>query len=198
MAARRDPASTATYASLGRRLRAQRLARQWTSDQVAARLRLPAAIVEAMERDDHASLGATFFARSRLLAYAGLVDVPVAAVEAQFANTLYDSPGAPDPVSGSRAMRLVRRSVGSGIQLALAGLAAFAIAAVIAHGHAGIAAPARVQHPAMAAGRGGEAALAHLDVTRDSAYAVQDDPAAGANAARFELSSARKPAPVKH
>ncbi|HET6604187.1 MAG TPA: RodZ domain-containing protein [Xanthomonadaceae bacterium] len=68
--------------SLGRRLRAARLARDLGVAEAAARLRLPVALVEAMEADDHARLGAWVYARGYLISYASLVGVPVVAVDA--------------------------------------------------------------------------------------------------------------------
>lgn len=75
---RRD---TATGESLGLRLRAARESMGLGVAEAGERLKVPVAIVEAMERDDHARLGAAVFARGHLGCYARLVGVPTALVE---------------------------------------------------------------------------------------------------------------------
>lgn len=77
--------ATATGESLGTRLRAAREAMGLGVAEAGERLKVPVAIVEAMERDDHARLGAAVFARGHLCCYARLVGVPTALVESALA-----------------------------------------------------------------------------------------------------------------
>src|SRR5207237_114048 len=115
-----DFSSTATYASLGRRLRARRVARCMGIAEVAVELRVPMAIVEAMENDDHAQLGAVVFARERLIGYARLVGVPVEAVEAQFAHAFFEPPPPVEESRSSRLESLLRHLARPGMQGAIA------------------------------------------------------------------------------
>ena len=96
------PASTA---SIGQRLRVARTTQGLSIADAAERLKLPAVIVEAMERDDRAVLGAAVFARGRLGNYARLVGLPQAIVDAQFTSGTV----APPPlVSSARDTRFER------------------------------------------------------------------------------------------
>jgi cytoskeleton protein RodZ len=63
---------------LGTRLRAAREKAGLTTEQVGAQLRLPVAIVEAMEREDWARLGAPVYIRSYLGSYLRLLGLPAA------------------------------------------------------------------------------------------------------------------------
>ncbi len=54
---------------------------QWSVAEVAGRLKLPVAIIEAIERDDLERLGASVYARGYLVSYARLVSVPVVVVD---------------------------------------------------------------------------------------------------------------------
>jgi cytoskeleton protein RodZ len=67
--------------SLGLQLKHAREALGVSVIEVGERMRLPVAIIEAMERDDFERLGAPVYARSHLTGYARLLGVPVAAVE---------------------------------------------------------------------------------------------------------------------
>jgi cytoskeleton protein RodZ len=77
---------------LGLRLRKGREAMGLSPAEAGERLKLPVAIVEAMERDDHARLGAAVFARGHLGCYARMVGVPQVLVESALA------PEAPPPL----------------------------------------------------------------------------------------------------
>ena len=77
-----DSPPASAPSSLGQRLLSQRLAQQQNVDEVAAQLKLRAAIFEAMERDDQAMLGAVEFPRGRLGSHARLVGDPQSAVDA--------------------------------------------------------------------------------------------------------------------
>ncbi len=104
-----DPTSffvaSAAAESLGQRLRVARTAQGMTVEEAAARLKLPAAIVEAMEADDHAVLGAPVYARGRLGNYARLLGLPASLVDVRFASGTV----APPPlVSAARDTRFER------------------------------------------------------------------------------------------
>jgi cytoskeleton protein RodZ len=66
--------------TLGLRLRRAREARQWSAAQVAERLHMPVAIVEAMEREDMDRLGAPIYVRGNYSSYVRLLDLPQALV----------------------------------------------------------------------------------------------------------------------
>lgn len=87
--------------SLGLRLRRAREARGMTLAEAGERLKLPSAIIDAMERDDHARLGAAVFARGHLSGYARLVGVP---------QVLVESALAPEPLPPLRTTARVTRS----------------------------------------------------------------------------------------
>ena len=65
----------------GLRLRQAREAAGWTIAQVAERLKLRTALVEAIEREDLAALGAPVFARGYIGSYANLVGLPADLVD---------------------------------------------------------------------------------------------------------------------
>jgi cytoskeleton protein RodZ len=103
---------------LGQQLRAQRLAKQQSIDDVATQLKLPRAIVEAMESDDHGQLGAAVFARGRLGSYARLLGIPVSVVEAQFAQVLVAPPALVSSTSrahGERGLQRFSRQASYGV-----------------------------------------------------------------------------------
>lgn len=70
---------------LGLRLRRAREAMGLSVAEAGERLKVPVAIVEAMERDDHARLGAAVFARGHLGCYARMVGLPQVLVESALA-----------------------------------------------------------------------------------------------------------------
>lgn len=65
----------------GLRLRQAREAAGWSTAYVAERLKLRSALVEAIEREDLAALGAPVFARGYIGSYASLVGLPVDLVD---------------------------------------------------------------------------------------------------------------------
>lgn len=67
--------------SIGTRLRDGREAMGWSAAEAAAKLRVPQAIVEAIERDDFERLGAAVYARGYLASYARLLDLPLVLVD---------------------------------------------------------------------------------------------------------------------
>lgn len=70
-----DGAPSLDSRTSGQRLAAARAARGWSVREVAGRLRIRPALVEALERDDHAAFGATPYARGQLRNYARLVGI---------------------------------------------------------------------------------------------------------------------------
>lgn len=112
-----SPASA--QSSLGQQLRTQRLARQMSVDDIATQLKLPIAVIEAMERDDHGRLGAVVFARGRLGSYARLVGVPMSVVEAQFAHALGAPPALVSNARSSRVEYVLKRFARQGIYVVL-------------------------------------------------------------------------------
>jgi cytoskeleton protein RodZ len=110
---------TSAQSSLGQQLHRQRLARHLSTDDVASQLRLPKAVIEAMERDDHTQLGAAVFARGRFGSYAQLVGVPMSAVEAQFAHALVAPPALVSGARSSRVEYVLRRFARQGIYVVL-------------------------------------------------------------------------------
>jgi cytoskeleton protein RodZ len=90
-------------------------------------LKLPSAIVEAMERDDHGQLGAPVFARGRLSSYARLLGVPAGAVEEQFAQALAAPPALVVGAHGSRIEHGQRRFARQGVCIVLAATVALPV-----------------------------------------------------------------------
>ena len=68
-----DTGATDVASSTGEQLQAARVARGWSLQEVAGRLRIRPALVEAMERDDYAPFGATTYARGQVRNYARLL-----------------------------------------------------------------------------------------------------------------------------
>lgn len=68
-----DTGATEVASSTGEQLRAARVARGWSLQEVAGRLRIRPALVEALEGDDYAPFGATTYARGQLRNYARLL-----------------------------------------------------------------------------------------------------------------------------
>jgi cytoskeleton protein RodZ len=126
-----SPASAST--SLGSRLRAARLAQDLSIEDVGARLKLPTAIVAAMERDDHAVLGAAVYARGRLGSYARLLGIPTAAVDLQFANLVTAPPPLVSTTRDTRFERSLQRMVGRGMYVALTAIIVLPVIWVATH-----------------------------------------------------------------
>jgi len=87
-----DQEQQASVASLGERLRQGRTARGMSAAEVGERLRLPAAIIEAMERDDFERLGATIYARGHLNGYVRLLGLPGVLVDSALADRVPPAP----------------------------------------------------------------------------------------------------------
>ena len=66
---------------LGLRLRNAREGKRWSVESVAQQLKLPVAVVEAIEKEDWARLGAPIYARSYVGSYVRLLGLPAALVD---------------------------------------------------------------------------------------------------------------------
>lgn len=105
---------------IGMRLRRGREQAGLTIEQVGQQLRLPVAIVQAMEADDWARLGAPVYVRSYLGSYLRLVDLPATLAE-QAAQTK-PAPALVAMSSSSRLRHALNRSVRNGVYLVMTGL----------------------------------------------------------------------------
>ncbi|AVP98180.1 hypothetical protein C7S18_13690 [Ahniella affigens] len=70
--------------TLGARLKRGREAKSWSREDMAQRLRLPVSRIQEIEQDRFDQLGVVVYARSYLLRFAKLVDVPEILVRKQF------------------------------------------------------------------------------------------------------------------
>ncbi len=86
-----DPAAP----SIGEQLRSARVARAWSAQEVAGRLRIRPALIEALERDDHAPFGAAAYARGQLRNYARLLGLDDQTLLHGFRPAAGDSRGKP-------------------------------------------------------------------------------------------------------
>jgi cytoskeleton protein RodZ len=94
---------------LGLRLRHAREAKRWSVEAVAQQLKLPVAVVEAMEKEDWQRLGAPIYARSYLTGYLKLLGLPTVLAE----EVLRPQPQAPLVAMGGvpAGKRMVDRSL---------------------------------------------------------------------------------------
>lgn len=109
--------------SLGTRLKRGRENKSLSREDMAQRLRLPVARIQDIEQDRFDQLGVTVYARSYLLRYAKLVDVPEILVRKQFPET--DAPAvvsrsASEPQSSRRVQRWGRLASMVGLTAVLA------------------------------------------------------------------------------
>jgi cytoskeleton protein RodZ len=72
-----DAAPAPAPSTPGAKLRSAREARGWAAAHAAELMRLPVGVVEALEGDRYADLGAPVFARGHLRRYALLLELPV-------------------------------------------------------------------------------------------------------------------------
>src|SRR4051794_10758655 len=84
-----DPASGP---GIGAQLRAAREQRSLNLEECAERLYLPAAVLQALEDEHFAELGASVFARGHLRRYAGLLELDAQAMEARMVQRLAAAP----------------------------------------------------------------------------------------------------------
>jgi cytoskeleton protein RodZ len=94
---------------LGLRLRHAREGKRWSIEAVAQQLKLPVAVIEAIEKEDWARLGAPIYARSYLSSYLRLLDLPTVLAE----EVVRAQPQAPLVAMGGvpAGKRLVDRSL---------------------------------------------------------------------------------------
>jgi cytoskeleton protein RodZ len=88
-----DSAPAVDSRTSGQQLAAARAARGWSVREVAGRLRIRPALVEALERDDHAAFGAVTYARGQLRNYARLVGVDLPQALAGIGKPAVSAPG---------------------------------------------------------------------------------------------------------
>ena len=95
---------------LGLRFRHLREKARWSKESVAQQLKLPTSVIDAIEREDWARLGAPIYVRSYVGSYAKLLGLPATIAD----DILRDKP-APELIhaasSGSGMRRMVDRSV---------------------------------------------------------------------------------------
>lgn len=106
---------------VGLQLKHAREKRGLKSSDVSARLKLPADVIEALEREDWKKLGAPIYARSYLISYLKLMDLPAA-----MANDVSF-----DPAPASTMKLLSEKPVRRDIDKTLSTLGYFAITGVI-------------------------------------------------------------------
>lgn len=140
---------------LGPRLRALRLSQNLTIEEVGTRLKLPMAIIEAIERDDHAILGAAVFARGRVGSYARLLGMPSAVVDAQFAKVTIAPPPLISATRNSRFERSLQRVARQGIYVVLTATIVLPVIWLATHNHLpqSAASLTSLDAPIMAAGK---------------------------------------------
>lgn len=198
--------------SLGQRLRAARDARGLTIEEAAARLKLPAGIVVAMENDDAAMLGAPVFARGRLGNYAKLLGVPVALVESRFAPGEVMPPPLASTARDTRFERGMRRVARQGVYVALTATIVLPVLWLatrheLPHPTESLAAPTvssaahasamrGVAHPASARSVAGVQAPVAASLEPFGAYRAMQDAAVGAKPAGTAVVPASAAAPL--
>ncbi len=102
----RIPASVEAEESLGMRLRAAREARGMRSDEVAQRLKLPLATIQALEADRYERIGDGVYLRGYLTKYLRLLDLPQV-----LAERVLNGYGQLPPLTTSGTVSRPRRSV---------------------------------------------------------------------------------------
>lgn len=124
---------------IGMRLRAARTQAGLSIEQAGQQLRLPVAIIEAMEREDWARLGAPIYVRSYLGSYLRLVGLPDTLAE-QVATTK-PAPQLVTMASRSRMRRTFDRSVRNLVYLVMTAVLVVPVVLVARHYQAGERAP---------------------------------------------------------
>lgn len=124
---------------IGMRLRAARTRSGLSVEQAGQQLRLPVAIIEAMEREDWARLGAPIYVRSYLGSYLRLVGLPETLAE-QVA-TAKPAPPLVTMASRSRMRRTFDRSVRNLVYLVMTAVLVVPVVLVARHYQSGERAP---------------------------------------------------------
>ncbi|MBY4594902.1 DUF4115 domain-containing protein [bacterium BD-1] len=124
---------------IGMRLRAARTKAGLSVEQAGQQLRLPVAIIEAMEREDWARLGAPIYVRSYLGSYLRLVGLPDTLAE-QVATTK-PAPPLVTMASRSRMRRTFDRSVRNLVYLVMTAVLVVPVVLVARHYQAAERAP---------------------------------------------------------
>lgn len=108
---------------LGQQLRLARERKGLSCEQAARRLRIPTVIVDAMEREDWARLGAPIYVRSHVGAYLGLLELPATLVE-HAANPHAAAPRLTAMASRSRLQAVVERGMRNAVYAVMTGVIA--------------------------------------------------------------------------
>lgn len=104
---------------LGVRLRRAREGMGMTLAEAGERLKVPASVVDAMEREDFSRLGAAVYVRGHLGSYAKLVGVPEAAVHDAIARHAPPTPVLKTTTRASRSRYLMDRYAKRAVYLAI-------------------------------------------------------------------------------
>ena len=129
-----EPAASAA-STPGIRLREARERRGWTAAQSADLMRLPVGVVESLEADRYADLGAPVFARGHLRRYATLLELPVEPLLEAYDRS-HAGPAAPSLIPQASAHTPVRAE-GQRLRLPAAAWYALGLAVIIAAGAGG-------------------------------------------------------------
>jgi cytoskeleton protein RodZ len=124
---------------IGMRLRAARTQAGLSVEQAGQQLRLPVAIIEAMEREDWARLGAPIYVRSYLGSYLRLVGLP--GTLAERVATTKPAPALVTMASRSRMRRTFDRSVRNLVYLVMTAVLVVPVVLVARHYQAAERAP---------------------------------------------------------
>lgn len=130
-----DAAPAPAPSSPGARLRGAREARGWAPAHAAELMRLPVAVVEALEGDRYADLGAPVFARGHLRRYAMLLELPVGPLLDAYDRS-HSGPALPSLIPQASARTPVREE-GDRLRMPAAAWYAVALAVVAAAAAAG-------------------------------------------------------------
>ena len=104
------PAVIAEDNSLGARLLAARKQSGLSREEVARRLHVSTALVDALERDDWSRLGAPVYVRGHLFSLAREVGLPAVVVQRALAQLVVETPLIPTVIARSRGARFGRQA----------------------------------------------------------------------------------------
>lgn len=116
---------------IGQRLRAAREKQGLALEQASAQLKLPVAIIEAMEREDWSRLGAPIYVRSYLGSYLRLLGLPQDLARPVASQA--DAPRLVPMASRSRVRRFVDKSLRHGIYLVMTAVLVVPVVLVARH-----------------------------------------------------------------
>lgn len=135
---------------LGSRLRAAREQAGLTIDQVGAQLKLPVAVVEAMEREDWARLGAAIYVRSYVGSYLRLLGLPASLLEQATSSSARTTPPLVTLASRSRLRHRLDASLRNVVYLVMTAVLVVPVVLVARHYQSRDRAPELALDPAAA------------------------------------------------